>query len=238
MPRNWKKRTKRKPRLYGTKAKFMPRGLAQKKYGQVGTKCFYFKKTGTINSGTDGVSFFTFRTYDGQIASTTNPQRFPSVADSDFMAVGWTEYKVLALKVRLFAANVGSEGGQLSTAGLSQFAPGFNRGNAVMYIDQEVQKNEVLPTQIVNVMNRGSCRMIPARSSQYTKVMYRKKGVPEWGCCDRNVEPEDRNPDPWVASIEYLGNNATTTDAAGVRPLWFYTVTYKILFRGRNFVIA
>ena len=129
-------------------------------------------------------------------------------------------------------------GGQLNPTGLANFAPGFNRGNAVMYIDQDLQKGETVQQAIVNVMNRGSCKMIPARSDQYTKVMYRKKGVPEWGCCDRNIDEDDRQVDPWFGSIEYLGNNATTTNQAGIRPLWFYTVTYKILFRGRNFVVA
>lgn len=228
--RNYARRNRR-PRIYGTKAKFIPRGLAHKRYGNVSTKTFYFKASGSINGDNSGNTNFAFRTQ--QIpANPGDPLRMPDVADAYTIAECYTEYKVLAVKVRLFAANIGVEVGQIGTLGLPQ-AAGFNRGNCVTFIDQEIRENEPVQTNILNVMNLGSCRMMPARISQYTRTMFRKKGVPGWGCCDRNVPVANREPDPWAGGIFLLGNNARASPT--VNPLWFYTVTYKIIFRGRSF---
>lgn len=232
----WKKRAgyrprrrfRRKPRIYGTKARFVPRNLAMKRYGQVSTKTFYFKASGTLNSNAARITQ-NFWTTQFSPQGTNTQFTMPRVADSFIIAQAYTEYKVLAVKVRVFASNIGTEVGQINTAGPND--PGFNRGDTVMYIDQDVKVNEQRPTDILEVMNRGSCKMLPSRVSTYTKTMYRPKGYPEWGCCDRNVAVNSRNPDPWFGAICLLGNNARIV----IRPLWFFTVTYKIVFRGRNY---
>lgn len=240
--RQWQKRRgKRKAhrkKIYGTKASFMPRTLALQRYGQVSTRTFYFKASGSINSAPNGNTLFSWNTQfePAPPPPTGNPFRMPNIADSYIIAECYSEYKVLAIKVKIFAANVGSEVGAIGST-LPPPAPvqvaGFDRGDTVMYLDQEIREGEQPQTNILDVMNLGSCKMLPSRISQYSKVLYRKKGVPEWGCCDRNVPIPNRTPDPWAAAIYLLGNNARI--GLGIRPLWFYTVTYKIIFRGRNY---
>lgn len=231
-----KRNFRKKPSIYGTKARFIPRGLATKRYGQVSTKTFYFKASGTIDSDTGtGITQQLWGTQSQPaLPGIGLPRRMPNVADAYTFALCYTEYKVLAVKVRIFAANVGSEPGAMPAAsGTPGFVAGFNRGDTVVYLDQDIRPGEVMKTDILDVMNLGSCKMVPSRVAKYTKVMYRKKGLPEWGCCDRNVLPINRVPDPWNAAIILLGNNARV--APNVAPLWFYTVTYKIIFRGRSF---
>ena len=227
---------KRKPRIYGTKASFMPKQLALKRYGQVSTRTFYFKASGSINSDNVGDTQYSWLTSTAPVI-VGNPRRMPDIADSYIIAECYSEYKVLAIKVRLFAANIGTEVGQLPSTDppppIHPRQPGFDRGDTVCYLDQEIRPLEPEASQILNVMNLGSCRMIPSRISKYTKVLYRKKGLPGWGCCDRTVPVAQRVPDPWYAGCFLLGNNAR--QSLGVRPLWFFTVTYKIIFRGRNF---
>lgn len=225
----YKKKYKKRPRLYGTKAKFVPRGLALKRKNQVSTKTFYFKASGTLNSNQVGnIQAFWPTQFSPQGTGNTT-YTMPRVADSEIVAQAYTEYKVLAVRVRLFASNVGTETGQIAAQGPN--IPGYNRGDTVLYIDQDVKPAEDRPTSILAVMNRGSCNMIPDRVSKWTKVMYRPKGYPEWGCCDRNVAIPARTPDPWFGAISIIGNSARPL----VRPLWFFTVNYKIIFRGRNY---
>lgn len=222
---------KKKKSIYGTSSTFIPKELAMEQYGQVSTKTFYFKTAGTINSIAGGITQRGWTTQDPG-ATPADPFQFPSVGDSLTVAKCYTEYKVLAIRVRVFAANVGAEGGQLpAPGGTPNFIAGFNRGNTVMYLDQDIQDGELPPINIINAMTFGSCRMIPSRCDQYTKILYRPKGQPLWGCCDNNVPVPNRIPDPWRAGVFLLGNNARPTP--GVSPLWFYTATYKIIFRGR-----
>lgn len=219
-----KKRIKRRTKLYATKASMMSKSLAKKRYGQVSTKTFYFKGAGTIDVGPGGVTNFAWRTQNG-----ADPVSLPLIpGDYSTVAELYQEYKVLAVKVRLFAANIGVE----SDPEIGTNNP-FNRGNTVMYIDQDINPNEQAPGLITNVINQGSCRMIPSRCDKYTKVMYRAKGNPDWGCCDTNVPVASRQPDSWFAGIFLLGNNASSNIPN--KQLWYYTVTYKVLFRGRNY---
>lgn len=223
---------RRRPRIYGTKPKFMPRMLAAKRYGQVSTKTFYFKSAGQINSDINGTVNTSWRTQFGPV-TPGDPNRMPNIADAYTFAECYTEYKVLAIKVKIFAANIGTEGGRLPGPPPTVIAPGVQRGNTVMYLDQDIRPGEQLPDNITDVMTLGSAKMIPSRVSQYTRTIYRKKGVPEWGCCDRNVPVSDRQPDPWYGGIFILGNNARPLSPQPI--LWYFTVTYKIIFRGRSF---
>lgn len=225
-PRN--RRRNRRKNIYGTKPKFMPRQLAKERYGNVSTKTFYFKTAGSVNSAPNGNTRISWTTQYDLATSAT----FPDVADSIRVSAAYTEYKVLAVKLRLFAANVGTEPGQQVNA--APDVEGFNRGNSCIFIDQDTVYNEQYPTDIIDVMTRGSARMIPSRAQKWTLTMYRKKGLPGWGTCDQNIAPADRTVDPWGGAIVLIGNNART--GQGIRPLWFFTVTYKIIFRGRNYV--
>lgn len=233
MPNLKRRKGKRRGRrTYATKSQFMPPALAVKRYGQLSTKTFFFKTAGTINSDNSGQTTMNWPT-QFQPAIVGNPKRMPVVADSVNAAEMYTEYKVVAVKVTVFAANIGSEPGQAPIPPITGFSAGYNRGATVMYIDQEVRPNEPLPLDLTEVLNYGSTRMIPSRADKHTRIIFRKKGVPEWGCCDRNVPIADRQPDRWDGAIFLLGNFARLN--LGIRPLWFYTVAYKITFRGRSF---
>lgn len=220
MPVRRTRRTKRRPkrRLYGTKASFMPKRLAQERYANVGTKTFYFKGTGVIAPDTAGITQFAWRTIRG--GQPAVPPDFPTVAEL------YTEYKLLAIRVKLFAANIGLEPAQTSPT-----ATFMARGNTVLYVDQDINANEPLPSILTDVMNYGSTKMIPSRADKHTRVLYRAKGHPEWGCCDRNVPIADREPDSWNGGLFLLGTGASPTANA----LWYYTVSYKVVFRGRNY---
>ena len=237
MPYTRRRRHRRRAprrRVYATKAAFMPKQLALKRYGNISTKTFYFRSAGSINS--DNITGITQQSWNnmGQPIAPGGFPQFPDIADSTDVANLYTEYKVLAIRVRVFAANVGSEVGSLpSGAPPLPVVAGFNRGDTVMFLDQDIKPGEQFPTAILDVMTYGSTRMIPSRISKYTRVIYRPKGHPEWGCCDRNVPLPNRTPDSWYGGIKLLGNNARPIP--GVSPLWFFTVTYKILFRGRNY---
>lgn len=224
-----KKRYAPRRRIYATKKKFMPTQLAKERYGGVSTKTFYFKGAGSVNADVIGN---TLRPWVTQLipGAPGQPVRIIEVADSVKVSTCYTEYKVLSLKLRLFAANIGTEPGMEV---LGPDIPGFNRGDAVIYIDQDVNRSEVYPPNILQVINKGSARMIAPRAQKHTVTMYRKKGVPGWGCCDPNIALLDRAPDPWLAAIVLTGNNARV--GIPVRPLWYFTITYKILFRGRNY---
>lgn len=210
------------------KKSFMPRTLAVKRYNQASTKVFYFKGSGTVNSDNLGISQVAWLTQHLPLVPG-NPNRMPNVSDAYTVAECYNEYKVLAIRVRIFSANIGTEPGQADPP--NPPVPGFNRGNTIMYIDQDVRPNEPLPNDITNVINYGSARMIPTLSFKHTKFIKRPSGQPLWGCCDRNVPVANRTPDPWFGGVYLLGEFARPA----IRPLWFYSVTYKIIFRGRSF---
>lgn len=235
--RKYAKRTKKqyyanRNSIYGTKAVFMPKQLAAERAGQVSTKTFYFKTSGQIFSDNNGTVNTSWRTQFGPV-QPGNPNRLPDISDSYTFAECYTEYKILAIKVKLFASAVGGETGSLPSGPQQPLQGGFTRGNTVLYFDQDIREGEPLPTNIQDVMTLGSAKMIPSRSERWSVTLYRKKDVPEWGCCDRNVPVANRNPDPWYGGIFILGNNARPLNPAP--RLWYFTVTYKIIFRGRTY---
>lgn len=233
---SYRKRGRRN--LYGTVARFMPSRLKAERSAQVSTRTFYFSTSGTINSDNQGHTVASWQTQAIGVPQPPPfpplPNRMPLVADSHLVAELYNEYRVEAIKVTIYAANIGTEVGQIRNLGSGPPYEGFDRGNSVMFFDQEIRPNETLPDRIIDCINIGSATMIPSRVSKFTRVLYRKKGINLWGCCDRNVEVADRAPDPWYAGIHLVGEFARL--GLDVRPLWFFKVTYKISFRGRNFV--
>lgn len=225
-----RKRPRRKP--YGTKASFVPRGLAIKRYNQVSTKVFYFKQSGRLNSDSNGI---VNQSWSTQVEVPPAPPgipayfKMPDISDNTLIEQAYTEYKVLALKVRIFPASVGTEplGGQ--PAQTLPFIPLF-RGNTVMYVDNKVTANTQSPDDIEDVINLGSAKMINSRRP-YTRTLYRPKGYPKWGNCDNNLPVQTRDPDPWWGSCILLANQATPSSPT----LWFWTATYKVIYRGRTY---
>lgn len=224
-PRQRRRRARRnKKRIYGTKATFMPKTLALERFANVSTKTFYFKKTGVILPNAAGVTQFDWRTID-----STGVHPIPAIP-SDFRNVSalYTEYKCLAIRVKLFAANVGTESAKIGTTPALSF---FARGNTVLYCDQDIKDNEPLPSVLTDVMNYGSTRMIASRADKHTRVIYRAKNHPNWGTCDLNIPIADRPPDSWNGGLFLLGTGASPTGQS----LWYYTASYKVVFRGRNY---
>ena len=222
--RNNKKhgKSRRRSSIYATKTQMMSKQLSEKRYGNVSTKTFYFKRAGiwnTNNTGTVNENVKTLAEFPGE------PRGLPHVGDIVTVSKLYMQYKILAIKLRLFAANVGVESSQGEPLPSS-------RGNTVIYIDQDIRPNEQAANDIIDVINLGSAKMIPSRIEKWSTTIYRPKGKPEWGTCDVNVPATDRVADPWYGSIQVLTNNASNQ----TRPLWFFTATYKVIFRGRNMV--
>lgn len=218
-----KRRRHRKP--YGTKARFVPKSLAIKRYNEVSTKTFYFKTNGTLvadGGGRINAAWLTQRRVDPPTGAPYLAP--PNVADFARISACYNEYKILAVRVRLYPANVGTES---ELPGIS--ANPFNRGNAIMYTDQTIERGQQIPTEILTVMNYGSAKMFLPRHG-HTRVMYRPKGYPQWGSVDNDTPPNLRKVDPWSGGLFLLLQGATPNGP----PIFFYQNTYKIIFRGRS----
>lgn len=205
-----------KSAVLATRPRFMSRRMKFKRMNQVQGRVFYFKRNSFISADLAGNAY----TY----MSTRQ------LNDIQTQPVGWDalkllfdQYKVLAMKVRMFPANVGVEPDSSVFAANALF-----RGDTIVWSDQRFDPVLQNPTSISEVINYASARMINSRAP-YTRTIYRAKGYPGWA--------NTRGPptqDPWNASIEIITNNATpsTPQAAGPT-LWYYTVQWKVLVRGR-----
>lgn len=199
----------------------MPKSYAFKRHNQVATKVFWLKLNGQIDVPTNqqggGVSIF----------RTRGINQIPVPQGRNEIFTLYDQYKVLAMRVRWFPANVGIEPGVTDT-GIPGFTAQTARGDQVIWSDQRVDATQQVPQLISEVINNASARMINPRRPQ-TRVIYRPKGVPAWGSC---VDPTTQ-PDQWNGGIYHIINNATPSSVTG-RPVWFYTLTYKLLVRGRR----
>jgi len=190
-----------------------------KRMNQVSTKTFYFKLNGQASSAPNtNDNYFGFRTR-GFIANDTVIPPIPSIIPQrDAIFSLYDEYKVLGISLRLFPSNVGTEPGQTFEQGI------LNRGDQVIWSDQRFNGAGQVPTDIAVVLNHASARMLDPRR-KYKRTLFRPKGYPDWGSCERPLEIPDR----WDAAIQLLVNNVTPD-----RPLWWYTLQYKVIFRGRR----
>lgn len=227
--RKWKRgRKKGYPNVFGTKPKFMPARLKLEKSNMLDSKTFYFKSSGTINSLNNGTYAYIWQTQvPNPISPVVVPNAFPNVADYLAVSSAYCEYRVEAIKVTIFASNVGTEVGEIT---LGQNIPGFNRGATIMFCDQKITNGTSYSDEIIDLINKSSAKMIPSRASKYSYTLFRAKGYPEWGNCNLNTPEGVREPDPWWGGIICKGQYAREA----VRPLWFWQTTYKVSFRGRN----
>lgn len=206
---------RRAPRALATVPRMMPRSYAFRRHNQVATKVFWFKINGQINSDIAGNNTAIFRTRglaDGNVV--------PQGRDEIFTL--YDQFKVLAMRIRWFPADVGTEPGQV----INQTV--LFRGDQVVWSDQRVDPGLQVPLTIDQVINNASARMINPRRP-YTRVIYRPRGVPTWGSC---VNP-NAQPDSWSGAIYQIINNSTPSNESG-RPLWYYTLTWKVVVRGRR----
>lgn len=202
--------------------KFVPRSLALKKSQQISTKVFYFKGAGKIAANPAGTIVEDFLTVDWQ--TTPTAMVVPNIpGDFDQVSDAYQEYKCLAIRLTLYAANVGT--------GSATTQPLLQRGITCIYKDQEVIDPALQPPQtgVVDVINLGSAKVIPSRCEKWKTTIYRASGNTEWGNCDRNTPPAQRFADSWRGGIYVLANGCSNN------LLWFYTTEYKVIFRGRNY---
>lgn len=209
------KRKTRRPRRRAHKKAFVPRALAIKRNEQISTKIFYFKDAGKIAPPPAGNLTFAWSTLQ---YNTTPPS--PNIG-GDFAVIskGYQEYKVLAVKITLYAANIGIESVQ----------PGFTRGVTAIYKDQDYKPGQAIPTDITDVINLGSCKVIPSRVDKWSTVMYRSSGNTEWGDCDQYTPQTVMKADSWSGAIQLLQIGASNA------LVWFWTSNYKVIFRGRSY---
>lgn len=230
-----RRRFKRK-NIYGTKPQFMSRGLARKRNNQISTKVFYFVQSGSIES-----------TVDGRYTETWSPMRYEgippaqNIATPNFSQLGdfinvsriYSEYKMLVMKVQLFAANIGTEGVK-GIAGAPQ-ALGFNRGDCILFPVVSRERNQGISSDIQDLITRAGAKMIPSRASKWSRTLYRPKGFPAWGCCDINTPPASRTEDEWHGQLILQGQNASPGSAANPKTLFYWVVRTKVVFRGRRY---
>lgn len=205
----------RKPAGIATRPRMMPRSLAVKRFNQVSTKVFWFKKNGLIQPDLAGKIYSFWTTHQFDASPPTGWAQLRQLYD---------QYKVLAIKVRWFPANVGIEPDSALFA-----SNALLRGNTAVWSDQRYDPLAAAPTTISDIINNASTRIINSRLP-YSRVLYRATGNPEW------AQTQGPNTvDSWNGSIEMLTTDATPAPAGGTAPtLWFYTVQYKIVVRGRT----
>lgn len=210
-----KKKTHRK-RPRKKKGAFMGRGLALKRTNQTSTKTFYFKSAGRIGGDP---SFQANNTWSTLLWLPGQPQAFPNIpGDYNVISRGYLQYKILAIKVVMYAANIGSEPND-----------NIDRGITCVWKDQQVVRGQPVPSQVLDVINLGSAKILPSRVSRWTTIIYRPRGAPEWGNCDIDTPTNQRVADSWSGAIHMVGNSVSNT------LLWYWTANYKVIFRGRAY---
>lgn len=217
---NYKSRYPNRRRYpYRRPAPFISRGLAVKRRNQVATKTFYFKQNGTVLPSAPG-SYNIWQIRDIIVNPPTGFEELAKLYD---------QYKILAMKLVLFACNIGSESADPNPPTV---APSFwARGNTVVWVDQRTPTTPPYVNSISDIINFASAKMIPARKSQYTRTIYRPRGQPLWAHLDSTAgAPEE---DGWKGSIQLKNEGASFLPPAGNRPLYYYTVCYKVHVRGR-----
>lgn len=213
--RRYRKRTTH-PSGFATRPRMMPKSLARKRFNQVSTKVFWFKDNGQIQNNIGG---FYQRNFVTQDIISPIPQGFASVTNL------YDEYKVLAMKIKFFPANVGIEPDS------SLFASaGLLRGDAIVWSDQRPDNNPPATiSSISDKINQASCRMLNPRRP-YTRTIYRSTGNPDWA----GTAVLSNTPDSWNGVISIFGQNTTPVNPpAAPITLWYWTRQYKVLCRGR-----
>ena len=213
--RRYKKRNNYRRAGFATRPRMMPRSLAIKRFNQVSTKVFWFKDNNVLQTGVGGISRGVWSTQD---IVTNPPDQFLDLCKI------YDEFKVLAIYVKLFPANVGTESDTLLFGNNSLL-----RGDHIVWSDN---KADVIPSPINAIsdkINTASCRMINPRRP-YSRRLFRPTGNPDWG----GTSSITQTPDQWVGTINWFCQNTTDAVApAAPLPLYYWTRMFKVVFRGR-----
>lgn len=200
-----------------TRPRMMSRAYKWKRYNQVDTRTAWFKINGTIGINANQSQYYEFRT---SFLPSSNPNGW-----SQYTTL-YDQYKILGFVYKLFPSNVGTE----ATSQVGQPSIHFNRGDHCLWLDQRFDPNVVQPSQIGEVINTASARLINPRRP-YKISIWRPRGKPQWGSTRDIIN----NGDAWTGSINHLINGATPQLPPLLpKPCYFYTIQYKVIFRGRQ----
>lgn len=223
--RRFRVRARRAPRRrrnkYGlaTIPRMMSRSYKFKRMNQVDTRVAWFKINGEISLNDQPNQYYEFRTAFLYAANPNGWAEFTRLYD---------QFKILGFTYKLFPANVGTE----ATAGSNTLGTPIytNRGNHVIWTDQRFDPNVQQPVQINEIINTASARLFNPRRP-YTRSIWRPKGKYAWGS---TRDFTTTAPDPWSGSINHLINDGTVQPANTDKIIYFYSLTYKVVFRGRQ----
>lgn len=197
--------------------KLMSRVTRWRRENSIDTKVFWFKMNGTINANDQPYQYYEFRT---NFLAAGNPQGWACITQM------YDQYKIMGFTYKLFPANVGTEP---TASGPGAATIHFDRGNHIIWTDQRFDPNVVLPSSIADVINTGSARLINPRRP-FTKSIWRPKGKYQWGSTRDLLTAGDA----WTGSINHLINGATIQQPNQLRASFFYTLTFKVIVRGRQ----
>jgi len=211
-----RRRNFRRRRVTAAVPRMMGRYRAKKRFQQVDARPFWFKYNAEIFAG--GTSHAVFQA-DPMLYNIVSFQRLTAIYD---------EYKVLGFKMKLFPANVGTESHDPVGSDRS-----FRRGNHVVWNDQDTPGAFPVVTQIREVINTASARMVNPRRP-YTRAIWRPYGHNKWTSTEDGGSGIVIDQDPWSGSIQLFYQDASVTVSPNSIALWFVTVQFKVLFRGRR----
>lgn len=223
-PRRRRFNYRRRPRgtRYGasglaTRPRMFTRFTKMRRWNNLSSKVFYLKESGQLVSD-----------LAGGIDAVFSVRDLPQIQLQQFLSCAqlFDQFKILAMTVRFFPANVGIEP---HDAALSPTDFTLLRGNAVVWSDQRPGDNVPLPATINEVINYGSARLIQTRKA-YKRTIFRPKGYPAWG----GIDPQFTQ-DSWRGTITMMARDTTPAPTVGTAPvLWYWVRTWKVLFRGRK----
>lgn len=197
------------------KKKFMPRGLAIKRFNADDTKVFYFKTNGTAFTNTSGRYYKSHNARD----LTQNPTTWPQFT---LLKSIYDQFKCLAIKIRYFPCNVGIEPYSDLTVNATY------RGNTIVWNDQRAD-SVLAPSSVSAVINNASAHIMNSRRP-FTRNIYRAGGFGTWG----NIQTTATT-DSWNGSVNVFIEDATPAELiAGAPNLYYWTASYKVVFRGRR----
>lgn len=202
------------PRMY-------TRTQAAKRRQNISTKVFYIKDNGEIRSDITGAVERIWSAEDIYTSTPANLPQWPLITPL------FEQYKVLAMTIKLFPANVGIEP---HDAAIGQDFTLF-RGNHIVWTDVRPGAASPFPIQIKEIINQGSARMIHPRRG-YSRTIYRATGFSPWGSLELPTEA-----DSWKGTINLLVNHASVWNPISQSDaplLYYWTRTYKVLLRGRR----
>lgn len=229
----FKKRYKPKKWGLSTVPRMMTYNRFKQRWNQVDSRVFWMKTNGTINLNDQDYQYYSFPVQRLTAQVGINPP--VSLPPNGWLQLCemYDQYKVLGVTYSLFPANVGIE--PTGGSGTTNQSIYLNRGNHCVWIDQRADTSVQAPTSISNIISTSSARIINARRP-YKVSIYRPKGRNIWGSCkDYDSIPPEQRLDPWNGLINHFieGGSKPNQTPTGTLPIFYYTLQYKVVFRGR-----